>query len=43
MEFVSFIFFAFLGMCLILVCSRSGKLVFHLINSFFDKLESRFM
>lgn len=43
MDFVGFIFFAFLGMCMILICSRSGKLVFHLINRIFDKLEDRFM
>jgi len=43
MDFVGFVFFTFLGICTIVICARSGKLVLHLINGFFNALEERFM
>ena len=43
MDFVGFVFFTFLGICTLVVCARSGKLVIRLINGLFDKLEEMFI
>lgn len=42
MGFLSFIFFGFVSICAIVAFFRSGKIVFRIINSAFDKIEERF-
>lgn len=42
MEFLSLIFFTFLGICAVVACFRSGKVVIRMINNVFDKIEDKF-
>ena len=41
--FLSTIFFGFLGVCAIVACFRSGKLLIKGINSLFDKIDNKFI
>ncbi len=41
MSFLSFIFFAFLGVCLIVGCKRACRVVIRGINYLFDRIEEK--
>ena len=41
--FLSTIFFGFLGVCAIVACVRSGKLLIKGINRLFDKIDNKFI
>lgn len=41
MSFLSFIFFAFVGVCLIVGCRRAVRLIVRGINYLFDRLEEK--
>ena len=42
MALVSLIFSGFLGVCAIVACVRSAKIVINMLNGLFDRLEDRF-
>lgn len=41
MAFLSFILFAFLGICAMVACFRSGKVIIKAINHLFDFFERK--